>query len=74
MLAAGALAALFAALFLLLAIVFALALVIPIWAATLIPGTTLAIVASATLAAGVKRLRQRPPMLERTVASLKDTP
>ena len=53
-------------------IVFALALIIPIWAAMLIPATTLAVVASILLAAGVKRFKQRRPMLERTVESIKE--
>ena len=71
-LVAGAVTALFAALFLLLTIVFALALIMPIWAAMLIPGITLAVVASILLAAGVKRFKQRRPVLERTVESLKE--
>ncbi len=70
---AGAVIALFAALFLLLTIVFALALVMPLWAATLIAGTTLALAASLTLTAGVKRFQQRRPAFERTVESLKET-
>ena len=72
LLAAGAVTALFAALFLLLTIVFALALLIPLWAAMLIPATALAVVASVLLAAGVKRFKQRRPMLEHTVESLKE--
>ena len=71
-LASGAVITLFAVLFLLLTIVFALALIIPIWAAMLIPGTTLAVVASVLLSAGVKRFQRRRPMLERTVESIKE--
>jgi uncharacterized membrane protein YqjE len=69
---AGAVTALFAALFLLLTIAFALTLIMPIWAAMLILGTTLAVVASVMLAAGARRSKQRRPMLERTVKSLKE--
>ncbi len=68
----GAVTALFATLFLLLAIVFGLSLIMPIWAAMLIPGTTLGVAATILLAAGVKRFKQRRPILERTVESLKE--
>ena len=56
--AAGSAAALFSTLFLLLAAVYALELVLPNWAAALIVGATLAVVASFVLSAGVKRFQQ----------------
>lgn len=71
-LAAGAVSTLFAALFLLLTIAFALALVLPIWAAMLIPGIGLAVAARILLSIGVKRFNLRTPILERTVESLKE--
>ena len=57
LLSAGAAAALFAIFFLLLTIVYALALVMPGWGAALIVGATLAIVASLTFNVGVKRFK-----------------
>ena len=60
--AAGALTGIFAALFLLLAILYALSLVIASWAAALIVGGMLAIVAAITLNAGLKRFKQLSPL------------
>lgn len=54
----GAVTAIFAALFLLLAGVFALILFVPAWAAALIVGATLAIIAALVLSAGTKRFKQ----------------
>ena len=58
---AGGVAALFAAFFVLLAIVFALSTVLPQWAAALIVGGTLAIAAGAILASSRKRLASLYP-------------
>ena len=61
LLGAGAVTAIFAILFLLLMIVSALALVMPSWAASLIVGAILAVVASVVLTTGVRRFRQIQP-------------
>jgi uncharacterized membrane protein YqjE len=68
----GALSGLFAAFFLLLMAVYALATVVPIWAASLIVAIALAITATALLSAGRKRLKQVHPTPERTKNSLKE--
>jgi uncharacterized membrane protein YqjE len=67
----GAVAAIFATLFLLLTIVYALTRVMPDWAAALTVGAALAIVASIVLSTGVKRFKEvRAP--ERTVETIKE--
>jgi len=68
----GAVAAIFATLFLLLMIVYALSRVIPDWAAALTVGAALAIVASVLLTAGVKRFKEIHPTPERTVETIKE--
>jgi len=68
----GAVAAIFATLFLLLTIVYALTRVMPDWAAALTVGAALAILASVVLAAGVKRFKEIHPTPERTVDTLKE--
>ena len=60
MLGAGAVAALFAILFVLLMIVHALALIMPMWAASLSVGAALAMSASFMLTAGMKRFQLTP--------------
>ena len=72
LLAVGAVSGVFAAMFLLLTIVYALALVIPSWAAALLVGAVLAIVTSVVLTVGVKRFRQIHPTPEHTVESIKE--
>ena len=72
LLGAGAVTAVLAVLFLLFAGVYALALVIPMWAASLITGATLAVVASIVLAGGMKRFKQLHLTPERTVKTLKE--
>jgi uncharacterized membrane protein YqjE len=72
LLGAGAVSAIFAILFLLLMIVYALALVVPSWTAALIVGAALAVVASVMLTAGVRRFKQIHPTPERTVETLKE--
>ena len=64
--------AIFAIFFLLLMIVYALALVVPSWAAALIVGAALAVVASVMLMAGVGRFKQIHPTPERTVETIKE--
>ena len=66
LLGGGALTAIFAVLFLLLTLVYALALVMPSWAAALIVGAALAIVAALMLTAGLRRFKQIHPTPERT--------
>jgi len=71
-LGAGAVMAIYAILFLLLTAVFALALVLPSWAAALIVGAALAVVASLMLTGGVRRFKQIHPAPERTVETIKE--
>jgi uncharacterized membrane protein YqjE len=72
LLGAGAVTVIFATLFLLLVIVYALALVMPSWAAALIVGAALAVVASVMLTAGIKRFKQIHPIPARTVQIIKE--
>src|SRR4030095_12838573 len=67
----GALAAIFSALFLLLACVYALGLVMPNWAAALIVAAAVGVAAAVTLGLGLKRFKaiQAAP---KTAASLKE--
>lgn len=71
-LGAGTISAVFALLFLLLMIMFALALVMATWAAALIVGAGLAIAAVILLMAGMKRFKKIHPVPERTVESVKE--
>jgi uncharacterized membrane protein YqjE len=72
LLGVGAVTAIFAAMFLLLTAVYALALVMPSWAAALIVGTTLAVIATVMVTTSVKRLKQIHPTPERTVETIKE--
>jgi len=72
LLGGGSVTAVFAAFFLLFTIYQALALVIPNWAAALIVGAILAVVATLMLAAGVQRFKRIRPAPERTVESIKE--
>ena len=67
----GAVAAIFSALFLLLACVYALGRVVPNWAAALIVAAAVGVAAAVTLGVGLKRLKtiQAAP---KTAASLKE--
>lgn len=71
LIAVGAVAAIFSALFILLACVYALGLVMPNWAAALIVAVAAGVVAAATLTLGLKRLKtiQAAP---KTAATLKE--
>jgi uncharacterized membrane protein YqjE len=71
-LGAGAVSAIFAILFLLVTIVYALTLIMPSWAAALIVGVGLALTASMMLKAGIRRFKQIHPTPERTVESIKE--
>jgi len=72
LLGAGTVAAIFAVLFLLLVIVYALARVMPNWAAALIVAAVLAVVAIVTLTAGLKRLKHTQLQPVRTIETLKE--
>jgi phosphotransferase system glucose/maltose/N-acetylglucosamine-specific IIC component len=71
-LGAGVAIGLFAGGFLLLSVVYALALVVPVWAAALIVGGVLSLVASATITAAIKQFEIARPPLERTVETFKE--
>lgn len=66
------LSAVFALLFLLFAIVYALSHVVPDWAAALIVAVALGLVAVVAMRAGVGRLQQVDPTPEKTLGSLKE--
>ena len=68
---AGAVAAIFSALFLLLACVYALSLVMPNWAAALTVAVAAGIAAAVTIAAGLKHFR-RIQAAPKTAATLKE--
>ena len=67
----GAVAAIFSTLFLLLACVYALARVVPNWAAALIVAAAVGVAAAVTLSAGLKRLKTIKAA-PKTAASLKE--
>jgi len=69
---AGAVTGIFAALFLLFTAVYALALVIPNWAAALIVGVGLAVAAAVMITTGLKRFKLIHPTPERTVETIKE--
>lgn len=68
----GALAALYAAGFLLLCCVYALEIVVAAWAAALIVGGGVAIAAALLIKVGLRRLRQVSPIPQRSIASVKE--
>jgi uncharacterized membrane protein YqjE len=72
MLGGGALTSIFALLFFLLTLVYALALVMPSWAAALIVGAALAVIATLMLITGRRRFKQIHPTPERTVETIKE--
>jgi uncharacterized membrane protein YqjE len=72
LLGAGAATAMFAVLFLLLTVVYALALVMPEWAAAMLVGAALAAVAIVLFAVGLKRFKQIHPTPARTVETIKE--
>jgi uncharacterized membrane protein YqjE len=71
-LGAGAVAAIFALLFLLLMIVDALTLVVPRWGAPMIVGAVLALVAGMMVTAGLRQFKRIHPTPERTVETIKE--
>jgi uncharacterized membrane protein len=70
--AGGAILAIFALGLLLWAAVYALSLALPLWAASLIMGVLVGIVAGIMLAAGRARMKQVHPKPETTIRSLKE--
>lgn len=72
LLAGAAVAGIFAVLFLLLTIVYALSLVMASWLAALIVGVILAAAAGAMLMTGISRFKQIHPTPDRTVESIKE--
>ena len=72
LLGGGAVTAVFATLFFLITALYALALVMPSWAAALIVGGVLALVATLMLTAGIRQFKQIHPTPDRTVETLKE--
>ena len=72
MLGGGALTSIFALLFFLLTLVYALALVMPSWTAALVVGAALAVIATLMLITGRRRFKQIHPTPERTVETIKE--
>ncbi len=72
LLGGGAVCGLFATFFLLLTIVYALALVLPYWAAALIVAVVLAIIAAIVLSAGVKQFKRVHPVPDKTIENVKE--
>jgi len=69
---AGAVCGIFGTFFLLFAIVYGLAKLIPDWAAALAVAVVLAIAAGALVGAGLKRFKQVHPTPDKTIESIKD--
>jgi uncharacterized membrane protein YqjE len=69
---AGVMCGAFATFFLLLTIVYALATVLPYWAAALIVTTVLAIIAAVVLSAGLKQFKRVNPVPDKTIESVKE--
>lgn len=73
LLAVAAVSGSFGALFLLLTIMFALALVLPAWASALIVAAVLCTVTALTLNAGQKQMGRVHPIPDKTITSMKET-
>jgi uncharacterized membrane protein YqjE len=72
LLAIGTVTCIFASFFLLLALVYGLATVIPSWGAALIVGVALMLAAAITLIMSTRRFKQLTPTPEHTVESIKE--
>jgi uncharacterized membrane protein YqjE len=70
--AAGAVLSLYGLGFLLLAVVYALSLVMPAWGAALVVGACLAIIGSILVSAGRQKLKQIDPVPQKTVETVKE--
>lgn len=71
-LGAGAVIGLYAGLFLLLSLFYGLALVMPMWAASLIVGVVLGVIAAILLTSGIRQFRRIHPTPQRTVETIKE--
>jgi uncharacterized membrane protein YqjE len=72
LLAMGAVCGAFGMFFLLLTIMYALALAVPLWASALIVAAALSIVAAITLNSGQKQMGRVHPLPDKTIASMKE--
>jgi uncharacterized membrane protein YqjE len=72
LLGVGAVSGIFGALFLLLAVMYGLALVIPMWASALVVMAVLAMVAGVTANAGLKQMKHVDPVPDKTIGSMKE--
>lgn len=72
LLGSGTVAFIFSIFFLLLALVYSLATVIPSWGAALIVGAALAVAAALTLITSLRRFKRLSPTPEHTVGSIKE--
>jgi uncharacterized membrane protein YqjE len=72
LLAIGAVCGLFGILFLLLTMMYALALALPLWASAFVVAVVLIIIAAITLKMGQKRMEHVHPLPDRTIASMKE--
>jgi uncharacterized membrane protein YqjE len=72
MLGAGIVAGVFATLFLLWTLVYGLALYMPLWAAALIVGGALALIASVMVTTGIRQFKRIHPTPTRTVGTFKE--
>jgi uncharacterized membrane protein YqjE len=68
----GAILGLYGLGFLLLAAIYGLSLVLPAWAAALIVGVVMTIIAGGLVASGLTRLREINPVPEKTVQTMKE--
>lgn len=73
LLVAGGVISIFAGFFLSLAMVFSLALVMPMWAATLAAGAALAVIAGLMLASGVRRFKHPHHPSQQTTEAVKES-
>lgn len=71
-LVAGAVLGLYGLGFLLLAVVYGLSLVLPAWAAAVIVGVIMAIIAGGLVASGFTKLKEINPVPEKTVQTMKE--
>lgn len=71
-LAAGAVVALSSWIFLLWTVAYALAAVVPMWAATLITAAAMTMTGAALIGVGFRRIKRVTPVPERTIDSLKE--
>lgn len=71
-LASGAALALYALGFLLLAVTFALEIVLPAWLSALIVSAAVGAIAAALISSGIKKMRRVSPTPEKTIGSVKE--